>query len=81
MAVTKYWLAPTSFLISRIVHSILPILGITYIKDGICFLTTLNRLLPEELLKFAAIHEVGHLLGKHGYPLSWLKKDKPNTQS
>ncbi len=80
MAVSNYWLAPTNLLISRIFHSFQPLLGITYLVYGICFITTLNGKLPEELIRFAAIHEVGHLLGKHGYPLEWLLKRKKSNQ-
>ena len=76
MGVTNYWLSPSSLLISRIFHAFNPLLGITYLVPGICFLTTLNEKLPIHLLQFAAKHEVGHLLGKHGYPLRWLHKKK-----
>ncbi|NVM52605.1 MAG: hypothetical protein HWN66_02795 [Candidatus Helarchaeota archaeon] len=76
MVVTNYWLSPTPFLLSRILHTIFPILGITYLLDGICYVTTLDGRLTKELIQFAAIHEVGHLLGLHGYPLTWLRKKK-----
>ncbi|NVM27994.1 MAG: hypothetical protein HWN65_04045 [Candidatus Helarchaeota archaeon] len=76
MVVTNHWLAPTGLLISRVLHTVFPILGITYLLDGICFVTTLNGHLPTDLIQFGTVHEVGHLLGLHGYPLTWLKKKK-----
>lgn len=81
MGVTNYWLAPTSFLISQILHTVFPILGITYLIDGICFVTTLNGLLTNDFIEFAAIHEAGHLLGLHGYPLKWLRAKRKRQQS
>ncbi|MDD1777168.1 MAG: hypothetical protein LUQ65_03295 [Candidatus Helarchaeota archaeon] len=79
MGVTNYWLVPNQFLLSRIVHLFNPILGITYLVPGICFLTTLDGYLRKDLVEFAAKHEAGHLLGMHGYPLMWLQKKKEPT--
>lgn len=76
MGVTNFWLVPTNFLTSRILHSFSPILGITYVMWGICFLSTLTGNLKKEIIQFSTKHEVGHLLGKHGYPLAWLQKKK-----
>ncbi|TFF86487.1 MAG: hypothetical protein EU551_01305 [Promethearchaeota archaeon] len=76
MIITKNFLTPNRFLLSRIIHFLAPILGITYLIQGICILTTLNDKMPQRILKFVVIHEVGHLLGKHGYPLEWLRRQK-----
>ncbi|TFF87663.1 MAG: hypothetical protein EU549_04340 [Promethearchaeota archaeon] len=76
MGISKYWLSPTGLLLSRIIHTFSPIIGLTYLESGICVLTTLKGKIPKHLLKFAIIHEVGHLLGKHGYPLRWLKEHR-----
>jgi len=82
LGITNYLLVPTNFLVSRIIHLFSPILGITYLVPGICFLTTLESLtklddqLRKEFIEFAVKHEVGHLLGMHGYPLKWLQKSK-----
>ncbi|MFX1295919.1 MAG: hypothetical protein ACFFD2_13845 [Promethearchaeota archaeon] len=81
MSISNYWLSPTNFLISRIIHTFQPILGITYLKWGICFLTTLQEHLPKNFIQFAAVHEVGHLLGKHGYPLQWLKNRRTSKEN
>ena len=82
MGITNYWLVPTQFLLSRVIHLFNPILGITYLIPGICFLTTLDGYLRKDLVEFAAKHEVGHLLGMHGYPLMGLQKTKnPNQDS
>lgn len=76
LGISNYWLTPTPFLLSRIIHTFYPILGITYLAWGICFLTTLQGLLKTNLLQFAVKHEVGHLLGLHGYPLFKTKTEK-----
>ncbi|HUY00257.1 MAG TPA: hypothetical protein VMV49_11920 [Candidatus Deferrimicrobium sp.] len=41
---------------------------VTYLVPGICYVTTLKGYLKENLIRFVVKHEVGHLLGKHGYP-------------
>jgi len=80
LGITNYWLVPTQFLFSRIIHLFNPILGITYMIPGICFLTTLDGYLRKDLVEFAVKHEVGHLLGMHGYPLMWLQKRQNPTR-
>ncbi|MHA1380063.1 MAG: hypothetical protein ACTSRG_16955 [Candidatus Helarchaeota archaeon] len=67
--ITKQALTPFPFLFSRIMQTIFPILGASYIMYGICFITTLNNRLNQSIINYAAVHEIGHLLGKHGYPL------------
>ncbi|MFX0133704.1 MAG: hypothetical protein ACFFDN_08675 [Candidatus Hodarchaeota archaeon] len=67
--ITKYAITPFPFLTTRILQTIFPILGASYILYGICFITTFNERLQQEIIDYAAIHEIGHLLGKHGYPL------------
>ena len=67
--VTKYGITPFPFLTTRILQTIFPILGTSYILYGICFITTINDRLQKEIIDYAAIHEIGHLLGKHGYPI------------
>jgi hypothetical protein len=69
LCVTKYALTPFPFLIARIVQTIFPVLGASYILYGICFITTFNDRLHQDIIDYAAVHEIGHLLGKHGYPL------------
>jgi hypothetical protein len=82
MGITNHWLVPTQFLLSRVIHLFNPILGITYLIPGICFLTTLDGYLRKDLVEFAVKHETAHLLGMHGYPLAWLQKTKkPNRDS
>jgi hypothetical protein len=81
MGITNYWLVPTQFLLSRVIHLFNPILGITYLIPGICFLTTLDGYLRKDLVEFAVKHEVGHLRGLHGYPLIWLQRKKAPTPS
>jgi len=82
IGITNYLLVPTNFFVSQIIHFFNPILGITYLVPGICFLTTLDSLtkldeqIRKDLVEFAVKHEVGHLLGMHGYPLKWLQKTK-----
>ncbi len=76
IGISNYWLAPTTLLISRFIHRIYPILGITYMIPGISFLTTLKGNITPDYLEFAAIHEVAHLIGKHGYPLHFLQNRK-----
>jgi len=80
MGITNYWLAPNNLFLSHVLHTIFPILGITYILWGISFLTTLNGKLPTDFFEFGAVHEVGHLLGKHGYPLRWLQQRKKQNK-
>ncbi|MFX1450332.1 MAG: hypothetical protein ACFFCM_05795 [Promethearchaeota archaeon] len=67
--ITKYGITPFPFLTTRILQTIFPILGTSYILYGICFVTTFNDRLQKEIIDYAAIHEIGHLLGKHGYPI------------
>jgi hypothetical protein len=81
IGISNYWLAPTTLLISRFIHRIYPILGITYMVLGISFLTTLKGKITPDYLEFAAIHEVGHLMGKHGYPLHLFQKKKKTNAS
>jgi len=69
LCVTKYAITPLPFLFTRIMQTIFPILGTSYILYGICFITTLKERLPQKILEYAATHEIGHLLGKHGYPV------------
>ncbi|MHA1145682.1 MAG: hypothetical protein ACTSRW_13155 [Candidatus Helarchaeota archaeon] len=81
MGATNYWLVPTYSMFSRIIHSFQPILGVSYVMWGICFVSTLSGKIKPDYLQFAAKHEVGHLLGKHGYPLSWLQKAKKQEKN
>lgn len=54
----------------RIVHSIFPILGIAYLIPGVCAVTTFQDRIPKNIFNHTVSHEIGHLIGKHGYPIS-----------
>lgn len=69
LCVTKFGITPVPFLVIRIMQSLFPILGTSYILYGVCFITTFNEKLNQDIINYAAVHEIGHLLGKHGYPL------------
>ena len=45
------------------------ILGISMPYYGVVLVTTLNDTLPTKSLVETSMHEIGHLMGKHGYPL------------
>ncbi|MHA1298767.1 MAG: hypothetical protein ACTSO9_04905 [Candidatus Helarchaeota archaeon] len=68
LCISKKAITPFPFLFTRIIQTIFPILGASYIMFGICFITTYNDKLPQNIINYAAVHEVGHLLGRHGYP-------------
>ena len=57
-------------LLLRIMHSVFPILGIAYILPGVCAVTTFFDRMPQNIFNHTVSHEVAHLLGKHGYPVS-----------
>ena len=54
----------------KLIHSIFPILGIAYIIPGVCAVTTFQDRIPKRIFNYTVSHEIGHLLGKHGYPVS-----------
>ena len=54
----------------RLFHSIFPIMGIAYLIPGVCAVTTVQDRIPKKAFNYTVSHEIGHLLGKHGYPVS-----------
>ena len=57
-------------LMLRVLHSVFPILGVAYIIPGVCVVTTFENRMPKNTFDHTISHELGHLLGKHGYPIS-----------
>jgi hypothetical protein len=68
LAVTRYELSilpPISFF--RLIYRFTGMLGVTHPPLCVAFVTTINdRLTPKKVAE-TAIHEVAHLLGRHGY--------------
>ncbi len=54
----------------RLVYSVFPILGVAYINPGVCAVTTFSDQMPQNVFNHTVSHEIAHLLGMHGYPVS-----------